>query len=84
MKRSIIYSALGLLALAQFAMAQGPAGGTGAIASIPSSVVRAGEQKTPIMQSGLISILSNPASSNVDVYSTQKLKHRDEAQMASK
>jgi hypothetical protein len=35
-----------LLAQPQLAAAQGPSGGTGAIASIPSSVVRAGEQRT--------------------------------------
>jgi hypothetical protein len=56
MKSKIAYPALAaaaLLALTQLAAAQGTSGGTGAIASIPSSVVRGHEQGH-----GLISIIA--------------------------
>jgi hypothetical protein len=47
-----------LLASTQLVVAQGTSGSTGAIASIPSSIVRAGEQGRPVAQPGLISILT--------------------------
>jgi hypothetical protein len=47
-----------LLTSTQLVVAQGTSGSTGAIASIPSSVVRAGEQGRPVAQPGLISILT--------------------------
>ena len=50
-----------LLALPQPAAAQGPSGGTGAVASIPGSVVRAGEQPYPVSQPGILSLIGNPA-----------------------
>ena len=56
MKSKIAYPALAaaaLLALTQLAAAQGTSGGTGAIASIPGSVVRGHEQGH-----GLISIIT--------------------------
>jgi hypothetical protein len=67
MKCRTVYFALaaaGLLASTRLAAAQGPSGGTGAVASIPGSVVRA-EPGQP-MQPGLISILTNPPQSNTD------------------
>lgn len=48
-----VLAAAALLALTQFVAAQGTSGGNGAVASIPSSVVRGHEQGP-----GLISILS--------------------------
>jgi hypothetical protein len=52
-----------LLALTQLTLAQGMSGSTGAVASIPGSVVRGHEQGP-----GLISILTDPtfANSNLD------------------
>jgi hypothetical protein len=64
MTYSTTYSAIAgaaLLASMQLAVAQGTSGGTGAIASIPSSVVRAGELGRPVTQPGLISILAGSA-----------------------
>jgi hypothetical protein len=65
MKCRTIYFALaaaGLFASTELAAAQGTSGGTGAIASIPGSVVRA-EPGQPA-QPGLISILTNPPQSD--------------------
>jgi hypothetical protein len=72
------------LASTHLAAAQGPSGGTGAIASIPSSVVRAGEQRQPVTQPGIISIIagSTPPSSNAD--SKQKTTRRGENPLPSK
>jgi hypothetical protein len=61
---SALAAAVSLFASVQLAAAQGTSGGTGAIASIPASVVRA-EPGQP-MQPGLISILTNPPQSNMD------------------
>ena len=72
----LVYSVLALFALTQLAAAQGTSGGTGAIASIPSSVVRAGEQKTPVTQPGLISILTNPTQPDVNLNSKQETTRR--------
>ena len=71
MKSATTYSAVAgaaLLASTQLVVAQGPSGGTGAIASIPSSVVRGGEQGRPVRQPGLISIItgSTPPDPNAD------------------
>jgi hypothetical protein len=63
MKTKLACSALAatvLLALMQPATAQGPAGGTGAIASIPSSVYRAAEQARPVTQPGILGIIARP------------------------
>jgi hypothetical protein len=49
-----------LVAQSQFAAAQGPSGGNGAVASIPGSVVRAGEQPHPVTQPGILSLIGNP------------------------
>jgi hypothetical protein len=66
MKSKIAYSGLAaaaLLALTQPAAAQGTSGGTGAIASIPGSVVRGHEQGP-----GLVSIIAGSTlpNSNLD------------------
>ena len=71
MKSRLVHSALviaSLLALTHFAEAQGTSGSTGAIASIPSSVVRAREQGQAVTQPGLFSIITSwtPPGSNVD------------------
>jgi hypothetical protein len=58
--RAFWFATAALLALSQFAAAQGPSGGTGAIASIPGSVVRAGEQPHPVTQPGILSLIGNP------------------------
>jgi hypothetical protein len=67
MKCRTVYSMLaaaGLLASTELAAAQGTSGGTGAVASIPGSVVRA-EPGQPA-QLGLIGILTHPPQSNMD------------------
>src|SRR5258708_36614422 len=48
-----------LLASTHFAEAQGTSGATGAVASIPSSVVRAREQGQTVTQRGLFSIITS-------------------------
>jgi len=58
-------AAIVLLASTQFASAQGPAGSTGAIASIPGYIVRA-EPGQPVPQQGILSIIATPPSSNAD------------------
>jgi hypothetical protein len=52
------FAAATLLALMPLATAQGPSGGTGAVASIPGNVVRAAEQRQPFTQPGLISTIT--------------------------
>jgi hypothetical protein len=80
----LVYSVLALFALTQLAAAQGTSGGTGAIASIPSSVVRAGEQKTPVTQPGLFSILTNPTQPDVNLNSKQETTRRSESKVPPK
>jgi hypothetical protein len=66
MKSGMAYSAaIALLASTQFAAAQGPAGSTGAIASIPGYIVRA-EPGQPVPQQGILSIITTPPSPNAD------------------
>jgi hypothetical protein len=66
MKSRTAYSAAAaLLASTQLAAAQGPAGSTGAIASIPGYIVRA-EPGQPVPQQGILSILTTPPGSNAD------------------
>jgi hypothetical protein len=58
MKHKIAYSAIVaviLLAPVQLAKAQGPAGGTGAVASIPSSIVRA--ERGQVTQPGIFGMV---------------------------
>jgi hypothetical protein len=54
------FATVALLALPQLAAAQGPSGGNGAVASIPGSVVRAGEQPHPVTQPGILSLINGP------------------------
>jgi len=54
-----------LLALTQLAEATGTSGGAGVVATIPSSVVRGREQASPVMQRGLVSIITNSTPFNV-------------------
>jgi hypothetical protein len=66
MKSQMAYSAAAaLLASTQFAVAQGPAGSTGAIASIPGNIVRA-EPGQPVPQQGILGILTTPPGPNAD------------------
>jgi hypothetical protein len=58
--RAFWFATIALLAPPQFAVAQGPSGGTGAVASIPGSVVRAGEQPHPVTQPGILSLIGSP------------------------
>jgi hypothetical protein len=70
MKSKMAYFALAapvVLALTQLAAAQGTSGGTGAVASIPGSVVRGHEQGP-----GLFSILTGPTLSNASLDSRQQ------------
>ena len=80
MKSKIARSAFAavMLALTQSAAAQGTSGATGAVASIPGSVVRAAEEGRPVTQPGLISILTNPSppSPYVDSKQTTTLRAR--------
>jgi hypothetical protein len=78
------FAAAILLALTQSATAQGTSGGTGAVASIPGSVVRAAEEGRPVTQLGLINILTNPPPPNPYVDSKQSPPHRGKGQMPSK
>jgi hypothetical protein len=66
MKFKLAYcAAAALLASAQLAAAQGPAGSTGAIASIPGNIVRA-EPGQPVPQQGILGILTTPPGTNAD------------------
>jgi len=75
---------VGVVALASDAVAQGTSGGTGAIASIPSSVVRAREQAQPVTQFGLISILTSPNPLSPDAVLKPKTIRRSERPLPSK
>jgi hypothetical protein len=68
-----------VVALASDAAAQGTGGSTGAIASIPGSVVRGHEQ-----QPGLFSILASPPPPGADAVSKQKAVRRSERPLPSK
>jgi hypothetical protein len=70
MKSKLAYSGLAaaaLLALTQPAAAQGTSGGTGAVASIPGSVVRGHEQGP-----GLFSIVTGSTLPNANLDSRQR------------
>jgi hypothetical protein len=64
-----------LLASTQFAVAQGTSGGTGAVASIPGSVVRGHEQGI-----GLFSIVTGSTLPNANLYSRQRTPRPGEAE----
>jgi len=77
MKSKVAYSALAvasLLALTQLAAAQGTGGSTGAIASIPGSVVR-GHEHGP----GLFSIVTGSTLPNANLDSRQRTPRRGQA-----
>ena len=87
MKSRLVHSALviaSLLVSTHFAEAQGTSGSTGAIASIPSSVVRAREQGQAVTQLGLFSIITSSTSPNPDAVSKQKTIRRGENPLPSK
>lgn len=61
MKSKLTCSVFAVTALLTLpATAQGPAGGTGAIASIPGSVYRAADDVRPVTQPGILSFIANP------------------------
>jgi hypothetical protein len=70
---------LAFVAFASDASAQGTGGSTGAVASIPGSVVRGHEQ-----QPGLFSILANPPPPGADPVSKPKTIRRGERPLPSK
>jgi hypothetical protein len=64
---------VGVVALASDAAAQGTGGSTGAVASIPGSVVRGHEQ-----QPGILSIIASPPAPSADAVSTSKpIRHSE-------
>jgi hypothetical protein len=77
MRARIAYSVLTLFALTQLAAAQGPSGGTGVVASIPSSVVRAAEQKPPVAQLGIIGMIIGATKPDANVNSKRTTRRRD-------
>jgi hypothetical protein len=68
-----------VVALASDAAAQGTGGSTGAVASIPGSIVRDHEQ-----QPGLFSILANPPPPSADAVSKPRTIRRGERPLTSK
>ena len=80
MKSKLACSAFALAvlpALIHPATAQGPSGGTGAIASIPSSVYRAADEGRPVAQpGGILSIIASPPPQRPDVDSKQVTTRR--------
>jgi hypothetical protein len=87
MKSKLMHSAFviaSLLVSTDFAAAQGTSGSTGAIASIPSSVVRAREQGQAVTQPGLFSIITSSTSPGPDAVSKQKTIRRGENPLPSK
>ena len=87
MKSRLGYSALVIafiLGLTDLVAAQGPSGATGAIASIPSSVVRAREQGQTVTQRGLFSIITSSTPPGSDAGSKQETIRRGEHPLHSK
>ena len=87
MKSKLIHSAFviaSLLVSTHFAEAQGTSGSTGAMASIPSSVVRAREQGQAVTQPGLFSIITSSTPPGSDAGSKQKTIRRGENPLPSK
>jgi hypothetical protein len=70
---------VGVVALASDAVAQGTGGATGAIASIPGSVVRDHEQ-----QPGLFSLITSPTRPGTDAVSKPRPIPRSERPLPSK
>jgi hypothetical protein len=87
MKSKITYSASAaafLLALTQLAIAQGPSGATGAVASIPGSVVRGAEQGQPVTQLGILSIITGATPPNLNRDSKQTTARQGRSPMPPK
>ena len=87
MKSRLIYSAFviaSLLVSTHFAEAQGTSGSTGAIASIPSTVVRAREQGQAVTQPGLFSIITSSTPPSSIAVSKQKTIRHHESSLPSK
>jgi hypothetical protein len=78
------FAATALLAQPQFATAQGPSGGNGAVASIPGSVVRAGEQPHPVTQPGILSLINGPMAPYPAADSKPAMSHRGKEPVPSK
>jgi hypothetical protein len=74
-----VLAAAALLASTQFAAAQGTSGGTGAIASIPGSVVRGHEQGP-----GLISVLTGSTLPNSNLDSKRRTARPREGEVLRK
>jgi hypothetical protein len=84
MKSGLVCSVLALLALTQLAAAQGPSGGTGAIASIPGEIVRGAEQRPPVTQPGIFSLLVSGTRPNPQADSRQPATPRGETRIPPK
>jgi hypothetical protein len=87
MKSKLMHSAFviaSLLVSTHFTEAQGTSGSTGAIASIPSSVVRAREQRQAVTQPGLFSIIISSTQPNSNAVSKQKTIRHHESSLPSK
>ncbi len=87
MKSKLIHSAFviaSLLALTYVAEAQGTSGATGAVASIPSSIVRAREQGQAVTQPGLFSIITGSTPPGSNAVSKQKTIRHHESSLPSK
>jgi hypothetical protein len=82
--RAFWFATAALLAQSQFAAAQGPSGGNGAVASIPGSVVRAGEQPHPVTQPGILSLIKSRTAPYPAADSKPAMSHRGEDPVPSK
>jgi len=87
MKSRLIRSAFviaSLLVSTHLAEAQGTSGSTGAIASIPSSVVRAREQGQAVTQPGLFSIITSSTQPSSNAGSKRETIRHHESSLPSK
>lgn len=84
MKSGLAYAALVLIASTQLAAAQGPSGSTGAIASIPGEIVRGAEQRPPVTQPGIFSLLVSGARPSPLADSRQPTTPRGETRIPPK
>jgi hypothetical protein len=82
--RAFWFATAALLAQSQLAAAQGPSGGNGAVASIPGSVVRAGEQPHPVTQPGILSLINSPTPPYPAADSKPTMSHRGKDPVPSK
>jgi hypothetical protein len=87
MKSKLAHSAFfiaSLLVSTHFSEAQGTSGSTGAIASIPSSVVRAREQGQAVTQPGLFSIITSSTQPGSNAVSKRETIRHGERPLPSK